>query len=100
VANSARQPSTKKHDAAAFDPRYELVFERRFWNSVFAELKSLGERSGAALGDAYAVVATSLLERSERLEDLNAERKFRQREKSRPSLQSTVSQSQKSSLTK
>jgi hypothetical protein len=104
VANPPRQTSAKKHGTVPADPRYELVFERRFWESVFAELKSLGERSSSALGDAYALAATSFLNRSERLEDLNAERKFHQRSKARASVHAPASdltsQPQKSSLTK
>jgi hypothetical protein len=41
-----------------------------------AGLKQLWQRSGEAIGDAYAVAATAFLERRERLTDLNAERKF------------------------
>jgi len=39
----------------------------------------IGERAGAALGDAYALAASSVLNELERFEDLNAERRFRQR---------------------
>jgi hypothetical protein len=46
---------------------------------LFAELKSLGERSGSALGGVYALAASAVLARVERLEDLNAERRFRER---------------------
>ena len=42
-------------------------------------LKLIGERAGAALGDAYALAASSVLNELERFEDLNAERRFRQR---------------------
>jgi len=42
----------------------------------FAALKSLGERGGAVFGEAYARAARSILGRLERLEDLNAERKY------------------------
>ncbi len=45
----------------------------------FAALKSLGERSGAVFGEAYARAARSILGRIERLEDLKAERKCRHR---------------------
>ena len=48
-----------------------------------AELKLLGARGGAALGDAYALAASSVLNELERLEDLNAERKFQQRAQAR-----------------
>lgn len=47
--------------------------------SLFAELKSLAERGGAALGDAYTSAASAVLTRLERLEDQNAERRYRQR---------------------
>jgi hypothetical protein len=47
--------------------------------SLFAELKSLAERGGAALGDAYTSAASSVLTRIELLEDRNAERRYRQR---------------------
>ena len=46
---------------------------------LFASLKALGERSGAAVGGAYAQAARSVLRRIERLEDSNAERRLRQR---------------------
>jgi hypothetical protein len=48
-------------------------------SGLLAQLKSLGERSNAAIGGAYALAARSVLGRLERLEDLNAERRFRQR---------------------
>jgi len=50
-------------------------------SSLLAELKSLGERSGSVIGGAYALAASAVLNRLERLEDLNAERRFRQRSK-------------------
>ena len=60
-------------------PRYEVVFGAKAGaRSVLAELRALFERSGEVLGDAYASVAGSVLERVERLEDARAERKFRQ----------------------
>jgi hypothetical protein len=67
-------------------PRYELVLESRAreqgaLSSLLAELKSLGERSGSAIGNAYALAASTFLNGRERLEDLNAERRFRQRSK-------------------
>jgi len=45
---------------------------------LLTELKSLSERGGAALGAAYAAAASTFLQEKERLEDLNAERRFRQ----------------------
>jgi hypothetical protein len=45
----------------------------------FAALRSLGERSGAVFGEAYARAARNILGRLERLEDLKAERKYRHR---------------------
>jgi hypothetical protein len=44
---------------------------------LLAELKSLGERGGAALGDAYALAARAVSTEIERFEDLGAERRFR-----------------------
>jgi hypothetical protein len=66
------------------DPRYQITFELRpsakvALSSLFGVLKSYGERGGSALGDAYARVAGSILNEKERLEDLNAERRLRQR---------------------
>jgi hypothetical protein len=60
-----------------------------FW-LLLAELKSLGERGSGALADAYALAASSVLRRLERLEDLNAERSYRQRSKSAASHQGSV----------
>jgi hypothetical protein len=54
------------------------------------ELKLLGERGGAALGDAYALAASSVLNELERLEDLNAERRFRQRLQARAASRAAV----------
>lgn len=48
-----------------------------------AGVKSLWQRGGEAIGDAYAVVATAFLERREQLEDRNAERKFHHHTSSR-----------------
>jgi hypothetical protein len=61
--------------------------------SLFAELKSLAERSGAALGDAYTRAASSVLTRLEQLEDQNAERRSRQR--AEPSPRPNVDQPQR-----
>jgi hypothetical protein len=74
-------PSAKPRE---IDPRYEITFERRLaakvaLSSLLGALKSFGERGGSALGDAYARVAGSILNEKERLEDLNAERRARQR---------------------
>jgi len=55
--------------------------ERPVFANVFAELKSLGQRTGSALSVVYAQVAGSVLERIEQLEDVNAERKYVQRAK-------------------
>lgn len=65
-------------------PRTQIVSgkvppERPQFLNLFAELKSLGERSGSALSVVYARVAGSVLERIEQLEDVNAERKFLER---------------------
>lgn len=51
--------------------------------SLLAGLKALAERSGALVADSYARAAGSFLERLERVEDLNAERRFQQRSGSR-----------------
>jgi hypothetical protein len=70
------------------DARYEIVFQSKPWErpafrSLLAELQSLIARSGSAVGDAYARLAGSLLNRIEGIEDANAERKFRQRSQKR-----------------
>jgi hypothetical protein len=57
---------------------------------LLGELKVLGERGGAALGDAYARAASSVLNEVERLEDLNAERRYQQRSKARASSRAAV----------
>jgi hypothetical protein len=69
--------------------RYEIVFDNSFsgggaWASVFAALKSLGDRGGAAIGGAYVLAARAFLRGTERLEDLNAERRFRERANGTP----------------
>jgi len=51
--------------------------------SVLARLKSLAERSGSVLGQGYALAASTFLNGLERLDDLNAERKYRQRARPR-----------------
>ena len=56
---------------------------RRALSNVLGELKSLGDRSGSALGAAYALAARSVLGRWERLEDLRAEQRFRRRSSAR-----------------
>jgi hypothetical protein len=68
-------------------PRYEIVFEGsarkgRTLAKVLRALKALSERSGSVVGDAYALAAGAVLNRTERLEDLNAERRYRQRSSS------------------
>jgi hypothetical protein len=85
VPNSPQKTSVTQNETDRSDPPFELVFERRFLVSVFTGLKSLAERGGSALGDVYALAATSVLNRSERFEDLNAERKFHQRSRSNSS---------------
>jgi hypothetical protein len=106
MTNRAAKAAAKNPGPGPSEPRYELVFERRFLTRVVAELKSLADRGGSALGDVYALAATSFLNRSERLEDLNAERKYRQRSSSnaRASVRApaprSASQPQTSSLTK
>ena len=44
-----------------------------------SQLRALGERSGAAVGDCYARAARAVLERLEQIEDLNAERRHEAR---------------------
>jgi len=56
---------------------------RRAWSNVLGELKSLGDRSGSALGAAYALAARSVLGRWERLEDVRAEQRFQRRSRAR-----------------
>ena len=56
-------------------------------SGLVGELKSLGERGGGALGDVYARAASTVLDRIERFEDRTAERRYRQRAKSRPKLE-------------
>lgn len=57
--------------------------ERDALARLAAGVKRLWERGGESFGDAYAVAATAFLERRERIEDLNAERKFQQHGRSR-----------------
>lgn len=57
------------------------------FSALFSQLKSLGERTGEAVGGAYALAARSILTRVERLEDLNAERRRAQRSPGSPSVQ-------------
>jgi len=66
---SATRPLSKKPPA------------RDALHSLLTDLKSLGTRSGAAVGDIYALAATAFLVRREQLEDRNAERSFRKRSK-------------------
>jgi len=69
------------------DARYEIVFQSKPWEPAFrsllAELQSLIARSGSVVGDAYARIAGSVLNRIEDFEDANAERKFRHRPRKR-----------------
>lgn len=53
---------------------------------LISGLKSLSERSGEAVGETYARVAGSFLQRVEWLEDLNAERRARQRAQARSAI--------------
>jgi hypothetical protein len=82
-----RPPKSAASKPHLVDPRYEVVFEEtHVFANVVAELKSIGARSGSALGDAYALAAGAFLNGKERLEDLNAERRLRQRSRaSKPS---------------
>jgi hypothetical protein len=102
MTNRPRKAASKScapERALPSDPRYELVFETRSFakrtlprrapervdpSNLFAELRSLGKRGGAVLGDVYAVAAGYFLDHWERLEDLNAERRLRQRSKASP----------------
>jgi hypothetical protein len=66
------------------DLRYELTFEDRSsqrgsLSHLLNGLKALSTRGGSAIEGAYALAARAILQRKERLEDQNAERKFRQR---------------------
>jgi hypothetical protein len=88
MTNQALETPATQRDS---DPRYEITFERRpkvALAGLFSVLKSYGERGGSALGDAYARVAGSILNGTERLEDLNAERRLRQRSQGARSLAS------------
>jgi len=60
-----------------------LVFEKGAFSELVAELKSLGERSSSAISNVYARAASSFLHGTERLEDLNAERRYRQRKRAK-----------------
>jgi hypothetical protein len=93
------------------DPRFEVVFEPGLFErrasarrssedrsrarqgaltQLLSKLALVRERGGAVLGDAYALAAKSFLERWERLEDLSAERRLRQRPKRGPSARAGV----------
>jgi hypothetical protein len=68
------------------NPRYELVFEGRLSGagrgaSIVRQLRFLGKRGRSAIGDVYALAAGALLSGIERLEDLNAERRFKRQAK-------------------
>ena len=92
MATNSQQAATKQGGVARPAPagaRYEIVFDRRPPGTTalpdfIATLKRLSERGGAALGDGYARLARSLLNRLERLEDLNAERRAQRRSGGRP----------------
>jgi hypothetical protein len=88
MAKRPHQAPAKKrrhhHHSLGTEPRSEIVFDKRKLSGLLAELKSLSERGGSALGDAYARAASSFLNRSEQLADQSAERRFRQRSKARP----------------
>jgi len=62
--------------SAASDPLRASALRR-----VFSRLNALGERTGAAVGDVYALAARAVLTRVDRLEDANAERRYRARTK-------------------
>jgi hypothetical protein len=88
MANRPQTASAKKRrldQSRRTDPRSEITFDKRALSSLLAELKSLSERGGSAIGRAYARAASSFLNGTERLEDLNAERRFRQRSQPKPS---------------
>ena len=63
-------------------------------SSLLSGLKALGERSGAAVGDTYARIASSVLVGIERLEDSSAERRRKTRRSATPA--SKVERSNKS----
>jgi hypothetical protein len=94
VVNGRRKPSAAKRGPAGFlpgDVRGELSLApvsplRRASRSWVAELKSFGERGGSLIGAAYALAAGSVMHRIEQLEDLNAERRFGQRQQTSPSV--------------
>jgi hypothetical protein len=93
MAKRPQKTSAKKrrqYQSLGTEPRYEIVFDKRKLSGLLAELKRLSERGGSALGDAYARAASSFLNRSERLADQNAERRFRQRSKAKPSASTHV----------
>ena len=52
--------------------------------SLLGQLESLRKQSGAIVGEIYALTARSLLKRLETIEDLEAERRFRQRKSRSP----------------
>jgi hypothetical protein len=80
----ASAKSRRPHPPPRIDPRYEIVFDKRKLSNLFAELKSLSERSSSVIGAVYARAASSFLNQSEHLADLNAERRFKQRSRPRP----------------
>jgi hypothetical protein len=79
LANTPAAPRRLSTDA-----RYEIVFENSLTGggtlaSVVAVLRSLGGRGGSAIGNAYVRAARAFSSGKERIEDLNAERRFRER---------------------
>jgi len=91
MVNQPRRTSVEKpgpHRSRPDELRRKVVLEVRplgVITSLMAGLKLLGERSASVVGDAYALVAGSVQDELERIEDLNAERRFRQRAKVKPS---------------
>lgn len=75
--------------AAPGDPSYDLALRPKSavqsLKALLSELGSIRERSAAAVGGAYALVAGAVLARLEHIEDRNAERRYRQHAKAAPS---------------
>lgn len=61
-----------------------LAARRARKKSLLGQLESLRKQSGAIVGELYALTARSLLKRLETIEDLEAERRFRQRKSRSP----------------
>ena len=83
------------------DPQLGLVLERKPWvlSLLLAEWRALRTRVGSAVGNAYASAAGSFLHRLERIEDANAERRFRRRSKALPPEVASVERSESRSTT-